>query len=320
MRSWEGLALQDTSASRDLLGRRSALVVGSAARDVTSDDPRGWRLGGAVAYSALALARLGLRVHAVIGVDADAAVAPELDLLRAAGAELALAPLARGPVFRNDERSGLRIQTSFQAGDLLPASSLPEGWDAVDALVLAPVGDELEASWVEVAGPATLVALGWQGLLREVADDGVVRPRRPAASALVARAGLVGLSRDDVERALPVAALERPLAPEASLLVTDGVRGGFLAEPVGSARGRRWRSYRAIPADSTVDSTGAGDVFLATLVAARVAGPRLAGPPGSGLDLRLAAAAASLSVEAPGLLGVPDLASVVRRAARARSS
>ena len=50
-------------------------VGGAASRDVTPDDTRGWRLGGPVAYCALAAARLGLRVGCVIGVDGPAAAA-----------------------------------------------------------------------------------------------------------------------------------------------------------------------------------------------------------------------------------------------------
>ena len=34
------------------------VVVGAAARDIAPDDPRGWRLGGGVSYSALTTARL----------------------------------------------------------------------------------------------------------------------------------------------------------------------------------------------------------------------------------------------------------------------
>ncbi len=58
------------------------LHVGSASRDITDDDPRGWRLGGGATYAALTTARLGLRTAAVVGLDADAANASELDGLR----------------------------------------------------------------------------------------------------------------------------------------------------------------------------------------------------------------------------------------------
>ena len=59
------------------------VVVGAASRDVVDDDPRGWRLGGGVSYSALAVARLGLPTRALIGVDREASSASELDDLLA---------------------------------------------------------------------------------------------------------------------------------------------------------------------------------------------------------------------------------------------
>lgn len=294
-------------------------MVGAASRDLVTDDPRGWRLGGAVAYSALALARLGLRVRALVGVDEPASSAPELDLLREAGADVVLVPLTRGPVFRNEEHPTGRIQTAVEVTDPMPIAAVPVPWLVADAVLLAPVAGELSDDWLGAIRADAFVALGWQGLLRDISPGAPVVRRRPAPSRLVARATLVGLSRTDVEPDQPIASLERLLAPDAELLVTDAERGGFLAIPGHPSGRRRWRTYRAIPPDSVVDPTGAGDVFLATLFAARVDPRRLGGPQDSGLDLRLAAAAGSLSVEAPGLFGVPDLASVLRRATRRRS-
>ena len=82
----------DREYSRDPAWTPEVVVVGAAARDIAEDDPRGWRLGGGVTYSALTTARLGLRTAALIGVDDEAATATELDLLAIRGAEIQLVP------------------------------------------------------------------------------------------------------------------------------------------------------------------------------------------------------------------------------------
>jgi sugar/nucleoside kinase (ribokinase family) len=73
-----------------------------------------------------------------------------------------------------------------------------------------------------------------------------------------------------------------------------------------------------------VDPTGAGDVFLAALAAARIEPRLVGGRIRQGFDLLLAAAAASLVLEGPGMLGVPSrdavrsrMADAVRELARA---
>src|SRR5258706_15608584 len=95
---------------RDWALQDTALVIGAASRDLTADDARGWRLGGAVAYAGLTLARLGIATRLLVGVDGIAASASELDLLRAAGADLEPVRLARGPVFQNIEMAAGRRQ------------------------------------------------------------------------------------------------------------------------------------------------------------------------------------------------------------------
>src|SRR6476646_6533517 len=90
--------------------------IGSAARDIAPDDPRGWRLGGGVTYAALTTARLGLRTAAGVGVDSTAATASELDMLRQAGVDLLLVPLEEGPIFHNLETPHGRVQTSIATG------------------------------------------------------------------------------------------------------------------------------------------------------------------------------------------------------------
>lgn len=285
------------------------LVVGAASRDITADDPRGWRLGGAVAYGALTLARLGLRVRALVGVDEEASTARELDLLRAAGVVVAPARLQSGPVFDNAHH---RI---LATADRIPLAALPPHWRSrLDGVLIAPVAGEIEAAWAELAGP--IVAVGWQGLLRELVPGREIVRRAPTPSPLLDAASLIGVSREDLVPGTDPADLLGLLAPGATLAVTDGSHGGSLQRNADDPQGRLARRYPAIPSDGTIDPTGAGDVFLAAMLATLLQPSLLEG---LGDPTTLAAAAASLTVEGPGLFGVPDLDAVRRRAARAES-
>jgi sugar/nucleoside kinase (ribokinase family) len=285
-------------------------VVGSASRDVTADDPRGWRLGGAATYAGLTLARLGLRPRVLLGVDAAAAVADELDLLRDAGAELQLVHLQTGPVFRNRATAAGRIQDCIEPGEPLPVAG-PTSWFDGQTWVFVPVADELPPDWALAPRPDAFVALGWQGLLRNLSRGGVVTRRPPRAGPLVERAGLVCLSREDTDPATSIETLAALLRPPAMLAFTDGPAGGII-RTLDSDGSHHGRAYEAIPATATVDPTGAGDAFLASLVAARLGHP-LAGPGYLDSELRFAAAVASLTVEAPGLHGVPGPVAIAER-------
>ncbi|HSO30269.1 MAG TPA: PfkB family carbohydrate kinase [Candidatus Sulfomarinibacteraceae bacterium] len=288
-------------------------VVGSASRDVVRDDPRGWRLGGGVAYGGMTLARLGLPTRVLVGVDALAAGAHELHSLREAGADVRLVRLGRTPIFENIETPDGRIQGCLEPGEPLPVEALPDDWRSAGAWLLAPVADELPGAWAAVPGPGTLVAFGWQGILRDLPAGGQVRRREPAPSPFLHRADIVGVSRHDVDPATPLEGLWHFLAPGAALLVTEGPLGGWEIRLAGGEPAGR-RRYPAIPTTLDVDPTGAGDVFLAAYLAARL-DDSMQGPEHEGGGLRLAAAAASLNVEGLGLAGVPTLAAVSRRIA-----
>ena len=303
--------------ARSSSGGAGPVVVGSASRDVASSDPRGWRLGGAVTYAGLALARLGLEPRILMGADPEAAAAEELELLRRAGADLSLVPLARGPVFDNRQVGGLREQHCLEPGDPLPVAALPASWRGAGEWLLVPVAGELEDAWADAPNASARVAVGWQGLLRDLPRGGSVARRPPGASPLLGRADLVGVSRMDLAPGTRIADLGAFLRSGATLVVTDGEAGGEVWRVEGG-RARAGARYEAFAADDLVDGTGAGDTFLAGLVAARMGhplasvGPRGAdGPPWA--DLRLAAAIGSLTVEGLGVRGVPSLPAIEER-------
>lgn len=288
--------------------------VGAASRDLTEDDPRGWRVGGGATYSALTTARLGLRTAAVVGVDAAAGSASEVDLLRSAGVELHLVEIEEGPVFRNRETPTGRVQSWLVHGRPLPIPELPPSWSAARAWSLVPVASELDDAWATAVPAGAFISLGWQGLLRRRGPDQLTRRTTPVRSALLDRARLVGVSRHDLPDDVPLEAVVGLLRVGARLALTDGHRGGRLID-VQADGGTRSVAWAAVPPSHEVDPTGAGDVFLAALLAT-VIRPDLTTRPGSDpptRDVDFAAAVASFAVEAPGLWGVPDRAAVMGR-------
>lgn len=282
------------------------VVVGAASRDLvpTTEDGRGWRLGGSVCYCSLAAARLGLRVGALIGLDAEAMEASELDLLREAGVRIERVPLASGPVFENIEIEGHRRQRWTSKSDPIPTEALPVAWRWPLGWLFGPVAGEVGQEWAPVPALGSRVTLGWQGLLRAFSDNGWVVKVDPAPSPLLSRADLVCASLDDLPGGALVTQLGMP-GPLTTLVVTAGERGG-----VAWRSGDNGRPYRAVPAD-VVDPTGAGDVFMAALMVVWLHTRQCA----SADALRFAAAAASCTVERPGLLGVPSADAVAARLA-----
>lgn len=306
-------------------GEPDVVVVGAASRDVDADDPRGWRLGGGVTYAALTSARLGVPTAAIIGLDPRAFESPEVQLLARAGVELLRVPLPHGPVFRNVESRGPRVQTCLDPGRRLPLVAVPAAWRDAPAWILAPVAGEIDDAWADRIPGDTLVALGWQGLLRVLRTGAPVARRAPVPGRLVARADLVSLSEHDVPPGTILAGLAPFLHAGAWIAVTAGAAGGQVAEVMAGGLGRIER-YPAVPAEREIDATGAGDTFLAALVACLVRPNRdasRAAVPGSraAVDARLvaavrfAAAAASFTVEGRGVTAVPGRAAVLRRLA-----
>lgn len=313
------------SALDERLTRRPVvLVAGSATRDLTDADPRGWRIGGAVTYGALALARLGLDVRALVGADREASVAAELDLLRDAGVDVEVLRLGSGPVFENIERAGGRRQRCLAVSDTIPVRAVPARWHGqLDAVLLAPVAGELRDEWAAFATERTArpgrrgeVGLGWQGLLRVLRAGADVRRRAPKPSPLLDAATLVGASRNDFGPGTQVESLLALLTPGAALVLTEGAAGGVVVEREPNRGGIVERAYSANPSFDTVDPTGAGDVFLAAMLACRLQPSLGADPDAAG---RFAAATAALAIEAPGLLGIPGPDAVRRRMTRAPS-
>jgi len=289
------------------------VVVGAACRDLVDDDSRGWRLGGGASYAALAFARLGLRVGALVVADDEAASSTELRLVREAGVDLRFVPGARGPIFINVETPSGRLQRTPQVSDFVDPGALPAAWRPARAWMIAPVAAEIGDAWADVPPDGALVSVGWQGLLRVLRPGEPVVRNAPGPSPIVRRADLIGVGRDDVATDTPPEALTAYLHAGATMLFTDAERGG-IAYTVGDRPDRLVeRPWASVPIRRYVDPVGAGDTFLAGVVAAWIDPSITAGWDGPDPDLRFGAACASLILEGPGVFAVPT-----REAARRR--
>jgi sugar/nucleoside kinase (ribokinase family) len=291
--------------------------VGNVAKDIVPDDRRGWRAGGGVTYASLTSARLGLRSAAVIGADPIVAGARELDLLRAAGVDIRIVPIGQGPVFDNLETKHGRVQTCVEPGEALPVMDLPEAWLAARAWMVVPIAAETGPEWAAAIPRDARLALGWQGLVRQLVAGQRTGRKAPQRGPLVDRADLIGVSRADLDPGTTIAELNAVLRHGTWVVLTDGPAGGVLFEATESGPAKEIH-YDAVPS-THVDPTGAGDVFLAALFASWLGhdqGAAESGPTRD--DLRFAAAAGGLVVEGIGLPAVPDRAAVLARLARSR--
>jgi sugar/nucleoside kinase (ribokinase family) len=289
------------------------VVVGAACRDLVDDDERGWRLGGGASYSALALARLGLTVGALVVADELAATSTELDMVRAAGVDVRVIPGSKGPIFINVETPNGRVQHTPQISDKVDPAYLPAEWRDARAWMLAPVAAEVGDEWAHLVPADALVGLGWQGMLRVLKDGAPVHHLQPRPSPVVLRADLIGVGADDVDDTTTPEDLAAFMKPGATMLFTNGVHGGTAYKVGATPDQLEPRHWHSIPIRKYVDPVGAGDTFLSGVFSVWVHPETAAGWDGPDPDLRLGAAVGSLILEGPGVYGVPYLADAIER-------
>lgn len=267
--------------------RPDFLAIGHVTRDLIDN---GHRLGGTVTYASLTAIKLGLRVAIVT------AAAPEINLQDALpGIELAVVPSPQTTTFRNLDTIPGRIQYLLALAGRIAASAIPQEWRRAPLVLLAPVVHELDESLLDLF-PTSFIGLTPQGWLRSWDDAGRVFPRNwPQAEVAIPKAGAVMVSEEDL---YGEAAALLPILEKARLaIITRGAKGTSLY-----LRGQRW-DLPPRPAQS-LDPTGAGDVLAAAFMV------KYAETQDPVLSTQFGQVAASFSIEAPGLAGIPDRAQV----------
>ncbi len=257
-----------------------------------------WRLGGSAFYAAAAAARLGARTALAtrVGPIEQAAL---VAACRELGIDLVILPAAVTTTFAfgmaPDGRRELRLRARAKA---IALRDVPPALRDARAVVFASVAHELDASLFG-GFPGAVRVVEVQGYLREWDAHGAVRPRRWTAPAeLLLAADAIVLSEEDLggdERGASEWARTAPV------VVTRAERGSR------THRADAVLEADALPVDSVVDVTGAGDAFSAGLALA------LAEKRPFGDAVRFAHAVASFAVEGVGISALADRAAVDRR-------
>jgi len=261
-------------------------------------------IGGSAAITAVAAARLGLRVALVAAVGADPAGTFMLDQLAREGVDVGAVVIQDGTptgmtvaLSRGADRA---ILTALGAVDSLTAADIPAAVLArarhvhVSSYFLLErsLGPGLAAvlATARAAGATTSLDTNWdpagrwgdERLSAAIAQVDVLLPNEAEALRLSRASSL-----DDAVRTL--------VAVGPRLVVKLGERGALCAD--GAVRHRV-----RLPAVTPVDATGAGDCFNAGLIAGLIAGLEL--PQAAALGC----AAGAISTGAPGgTAGAPDV-------------
>ena len=271
-------------------------------------------IGGSAAITAVAAARLGLRVALVAAVGADPAGTFMLDQLGREGVDVGAVVIRDGTptgmtvaLSRGADRA---ILTALGAVDSLTAADIPAAVLArarhvhVSSYFLLErsLGPGLAAvlATARAAGATTSLDTNWdpagrwgdERLSAAIAQVDVLLPNEAEALRLSRASSL-----DDAVRTL--------VAVGPRLVVKLGERGALCAD--GAVRHRV-----RLPAVTPVDATGAGDCFNAGLIAGLIAGLEL--PQAAALGCAVGA----LSTGAPGgTAGAPDVSAAEDLARRA---
>ncbi|HEU4759621.1 MAG TPA: PfkB family carbohydrate kinase [Dehalococcoidia bacterium] len=276
------------------------LVVGHVVQDLISPgDASQWRLGGTASYAAVLGRSLGLRTAVLT------AAAPEIPLSQLLpGIELHVLASPSTTQIRNIYDGGHRRQQIPRRAAAIGPGALPEEWRATPIVLLGPVAGEVDGA-LAGAFPGSLVGVGAQGWLREIAPDGWVRPVAPErwrAAPLLRSARALFVSDEDLPAEATADALREWSALTEIVAFTHGDRGAEVC------LGGEWRRIEAFPA-RTVDPTGAGDVFAAAFLI------RLHETGDVWEAARYGACAASFVVEGEGTAAIPDRDQIEERLA-----
>ena len=267
------------------------LVIGHITKDVVAD---GYTVGGTVTYGALTAHNLGLRVGMVTSYGPDFALPPVLD-----GITIARIPAPETTTFSNIYYDGRRQQIVHAVASPITPDAVPPAWRHSPIVHLGPLVNEISVDILDLFDDGILKGVTPQGWMRQWDGRGHVNYRRwESAEEILSRVDVLVFSEEDV--ANDPGEIERLTRLARIAVVTHGPGGATLYL---AGQPTHYPGFEA----HEVDPTGAGDVFAAAFLV------RLRETNDPHAATHFANAVASLSIEGPGIQGIPTRAQVEER-------
>lgn len=231
----------------------SLLLIGHVTADLTPEGGR--RLGGTVSYAARTVHAFGLPLRVLTSAAADE---PLLADLAPYVTDLCVIPAQDTSTFENVyDAEGHRTQYIRGVASPLRVQDLPADWLSTPLVHLAPLTGEVDPGLAQVFKDST-VLLTLQGWLRRWDADGRVQFKRWYDPEVLQNVDIVVFSEEDIEA-----------APDLEMLFADAVEHLFVtrADRGGTYYHRGTAYHYGTPQFDVVNSTGAGDVFAASVLA-----------------------------------------------------
>ena len=247
--------------------------------------------GGAAAYAARTAIAMGLTA----GIVTSSSLGYPFDTLLPS-TEVVNVPAAATTTFEYSLHDGVRTQWLRSRAANLTRTDLPDSWSGAPVVLLGPVANEMPrnaADWFSDDAFICAVPQGWQRS-RDVSGKVVVSPAVPPG--LSRRIDAAVISVADV----PAEHVEAWTETFRIVAITRGRRGARVY-----VNGRA-RDIPPVTANE-VDATGAGDVWAAAFAI------RLAETRDVMVAASFASAAAAMSIEHRGMLGIPTRNEVTAR-------
>lgn len=260
------------------------VVVGHVCQDILPGGGLG--LGGSVSYAATAALQMGCRVGVVTSAGPGLELADTLP-----GAQIVCHRSESTTIFENIYQNGKRTQYLHQRADVITGAHIPPSWRGAPMVYLGSIDQEIDAGVFHCFSPGSLICVMPQGFFRRWDERGLV-------------SFIEWTPPEDVLRRIDVLVISELDVPDPEQQVREWQ--DLVKVMVVTRADRGATVFRAgetchHPARLTqqVDPTGAGDVFAAAFLI------RYSETRDACESARFANAAASFSIEQPGVLGIP---------------